>query len=236
MNAGPRGERHRAAPRAPGGRRRPVHRSLPWQLRAARRIPARAPSQPSSASARSSSPGPQSWPVDARCMARPSVRIATARGACRLAVADLRADGQATSVTGVAMMVVSADCLPVAVAGQGAVAMLHCGWRGLAAGVLEEGVAGACRSWPGPGRCRRSSAREPDPAATRSGRRCTRPSGCPARTALLDLPGVARSRLVAAGVEEVLTVGLCTICDARFYSHRREGARAGRQAGIAWLS
>ena len=50
------------------------------------------------------------------------------------------ADGQATSVTGLAVMVVSADCLPVAVAGEGAVAMLHCGWRGLAAGVLEEGV------------------------------------------------------------------------------------------------
>jgi len=31
-------------------------------------------------------------------------------------------------------------------------------------------------------------------------------------------------------------VHACTICDERFFSHRREGARAGRQAGVAWLS
>ncbi len=43
-------------------------------------------------------------------------------------------------------MVVSADCLPVAVVGEGAVAMLHAGWRGLAAGVLEEGVKAVRRA------------------------------------------------------------------------------------------
>ena len=37
-------------------------------------------------------------------------------------------------------MVLAADCLPVALGGEGAVAMVHAGWRGLAAGVLEEGV------------------------------------------------------------------------------------------------
>ena len=52
-----------------------------------------------------------------------------------------RADGQATAMPGVAPMVLTADCLPVAVAGEGAVAMLHAGWRGLAAGVIAAGVA-----------------------------------------------------------------------------------------------
>jgi copper oxidase (laccase) domain-containing protein len=37
------------------------------------------------------------------------------------------------------------------------------------------------------------------------------------------------------GVAEVSDLNLCTICDRRFFSHRREGDRAGRQAGVAWL-
>ena len=44
------------------------------------------------------------------------------------------------SSTGVGAMVLAADCLPVALGNDGAVAMVHAGWRGLAAGVLEEGV------------------------------------------------------------------------------------------------
>ncbi len=55
--------------------------------------------------------------------------------------ADVEADGQATARTDVAVLVRAADCLPVALAGGGVVAMVHAGWRGLAAGVLEEGVA-----------------------------------------------------------------------------------------------
>jgi copper oxidase (laccase) domain-containing protein len=52
----------------------------------------------------------------------------------------------------------------------------------------------------------------------------------------IDLRAIARERLLAAGVAQVLDAEACTICDARFFSHRRQGARAGRQAGIAWLS
>ena len=50
------------------------------------------------------------------------------------------ADGQATALEGVAALVLTADCLPVALVAAEAVAMVHAGWRGLAAGVLEEGV------------------------------------------------------------------------------------------------
>jgi len=52
----------------------------------------------------------------------------------------------------------------------------------------------------------------------------------------IDLRAIARRRLLAAGVSQVREVHACTICDERFFSHRREGARAGRQAGVAWLS
>jgi polyphenol oxidase len=52
----------------------------------------------------------------------------------------------------------------------------------------------------------------------------------------IDLKALARDRLRAAGVVEVRDVEVCTICDERFFSHRRERALAGRQAGVAWLS
>ena len=52
----------------------------------------------------------------------------------------------------------------------------------------------------------------------------------------IDLRAIARDRLLAAGVRQVRDVEACTICDERFFSHRREGALAGRQAGVAWLS
>jgi hypothetical protein len=52
----------------------------------------------------------------------------------------------------------------------------------------------------------------------------------------VDLKAIARDRLLGAGVAEVNDLELCTICDVRFFSYRREGSRAGRQAGVAWLS
>ena len=145
------------------------------------------------------------------------------------------ADGQVTSRPDLALMVVSADCLPVAVGGDGAVAMLHCGWRGLAAGVLEEGV-GSVRELAGPGPLWALIGPGAGPCCYEVGPEVHEALGVPRHRALLDLPGVARARLLAAGVADVRDVGLCTICDERFYSHRREGSRAGRQAGIAWLS
>ncbi len=51
----------------------------------------------------------------------------------------------------------------------------------------------------------------------------------------LDLPGLARERLGAAGVRRIENVGMCTICDERLFSYRREGLGAGRQSGVAWL-
>jgi polyphenol oxidase len=145
------------------------------------------------------------------------------------------ADGQATAADGIGVMVLTADCLPVALSCRGGVAMVHAGWRGLAAGVLEQGVlaleelAGPARIsaliGPGAGACCYEVGEEVHAALTgeeRSGR--------------IDLRAIARRRLLAAGVAEVHDAAICTICDERFFSHRREGALAGRQAGVAWLS
>jgi YfiH family protein len=147
----------------------------------------------------------------------------------------VEADGQATSVVGLGAMALTADCLPVALGAERAVAMVHAGWRGLAAGILAEGVR-AVRELggddaivaivgPGAGPCCYEVGEDVHAAfggAHRAGRN-------------IDLKAIARERLLAAGVAEVRDVAACTICDERFFSYRREGARAGRQGGVAWL-
>jgi YfiH family protein len=148
---------------------------------------------------------------------------------------DVEADGQATALHDVGAMVLTADCLPVALGANGAVAMVHAGWRGLASGVLEEGVRALAELngdgkvsaiiGPGAGPCCYEVGEEVHmefEGRRRHGRK-------------IDLKAIARDRLSAAGVDEVQDVAVCTICDERFFSFRREGARAGRQAGIAWL-
>ncbi|HEU4701850.1 MAG TPA: polyphenol oxidase family protein [Conexibacter sp.] len=144
------------------------------------------------------------------------------------------ADGQATSTEGLAALVLTADCLPVALIAPGAVAMLHAGWRGLADGVVEEGVeavrelgGGAIQAAIGPGAggcCYEVGA---DVAAAFG-----------VGAGLLDLKAIAAERLTKAGVTVVHDVGLCTICSdpALFFSHRRDDGVTGRQAGIAWRS
>jgi hypothetical protein len=138
------------------------------------------------------------------------------------------ADGQVTTVRDVAPIVLTADCLPIALAGPDAIGVVHAGWRGLAAGVVEAGVratdAVAAAIGPGIGPC--CYAVGDDVRAV---------FGTTERT--LDLKAQARARLEAAGVPEIHDCGLCTACDPeRFFSHRRDRGRTGRQAGLAWRS
>ncbi|HEX4806757.1 MAG TPA: polyphenol oxidase family protein [Conexibacter sp.] len=148
------------------------------------------------------------------------------------------ADGQATAERGLAALVLTADCLPIALIAPGAVAMVHAGWRGLAAGVVEEGVAAVrelsndaeVRAAIGPGAGGCCYEVGPDVHAA-FGRSATGPER-------IDLKAIARERLARAGVAEVHDVAICTLCadPALFFSHRRDGGVTGRQAGIAWRS
>ncbi len=150
--------------------------------------------------------------------------------------AAIDADGHATALPGIGAMVLSADCLPVALGSEGAVAMLHAGWRGLAAGVLEEGVL-ALRELGGSERIRAAIGPGAGVCCYEVGPEVHAAFGGAHRKGQnIDLRAIARERLLAAGVCEICDVRACTICDERFFSHRREGARAGRQAGVAWLS
>jgi purine-nucleoside/S-methyl-5'-thioadenosine phosphorylase / adenosine deaminase len=142
------------------------------------------------------------------------------------------ADGQATTRDDVALLVLTADCLPIALVAREAVAMLHAGWRGLAEGIVEQGVA-ALRTL-GAGEIRAAIGPGAGPCCYEVGADVAEAFG---RTAgPLDLKAIARERLEAAGVVEVHDVDLCTICSdpSLFFSHRRDGGVTGRQAGVVW--
>ncbi|MDQ3719475.1 MAG: polyphenol oxidase family protein [Actinomycetota bacterium] len=139
-------------------------------------------------------------------------------------------DGHLTGARGLGLMVQVADCLPVALAGPEQVAMLHCGWRGLAGGIAGRALEHfdeppAAAIGPGIGRCCYEVGDEVLAAFSHH-------EGVAERR-MLDLRGVARGELEAGGVTEVLEVDLCTSCHPQlFFSHRRDEGVTGRQAGV----
>ena len=167
-------------------------------------------------------------------------RVRTVDAATEDGATPEEADGHATARPGVAVMVLTADCLPVAIAGRGAVAMLHAGWRGLAGGVITEGIRAldrlgarppfAAAIGPGAGPCCYEVGDEVRAAFTAEAPQIRRGRN-------LDLKAVARRQLQRAGVAQIHDAGLCTICSdpSLFYSHRRDHGVTGRQAGLAWL-
>jgi hypothetical protein len=125
-----------------------------------------------------------------------------------------------------------ADCLPVAMVGPDGVAMAHCGWRGLAGGIVAEAAgsveADAAAIGPGIGPCCYEVGEEVLSAFEDL-------DGV-ARGRMLDLSAVATALLERAGVDTIEPSGLCTSCNPElFYSHRRDGGRTGRQAGLVWI-
>ena len=143
-----------------------------------------------------------------------------------------RVDGHLSSSPGTGLLVLVADCLPVALAGGGRVAMLHCGWRGLAGGIVERALARferppAAAIGPGIGPCCYEVGEEVLAAFAEL-------EGV-SRGRMLDLRAVARAKLEAGGARVAEDVELCTSCRADlFFSHRRDRGVTGRQAGLAW--
>jgi YfiH family protein len=143
-------------------------------------------------------------------------------------------DGQATALRDAAAIVFTADCLPVLLAAPGGVAALHCGWRPLAGGIVSEGVR-ALREVAGDG--------EIVAALGPAARGCCYEVGEEVHAHFaaygarrgernLDLPAVAAAQLRAAGIMTIHDTGHCTMCDDRFFSHRRDQGVTGRQAGV----
>ena len=157
------------------------------------------------------------------------------------------ADGIVARAPGLVCAILAADCMPVLLCDRDAtaVAALHAGWRGVAAGIVEAGVCalgaapGELMAWLGPaigpdrfevGPEVRSAVLADDPG----GGGAFRPSGRPGRWRA-DLEGIVRRRLARCGVGSVHGGGWCTASDPeRFFSHRRDGA-TGRMAALVWL-
>lgn len=163
------------------------------------------------------------------------------------------ADASCTTKPGRVLAILTADCLPVVMADdKGTVlGVAHAGWRGLAAGVLENTLynmrqkqprASGYRAWIGPGIGPTVFQVGEDVRLAFEGHGADQPGAfVPDRSApgkwLADLPGLARWRLARAGVERVDLSGDCTVTDprGRFFSYRRDKT-TGRMATLAWLA
>lgn len=155
------------------------------------------------------------------------------------------ADASFTRMPHTVCAVLTADCLPVLFCARDGrvVAAAHAGWRGLAAGILED-TLDALQVPPDEVIAWMGAAIGPDAFEVGNEVReafIARHPG--ADTAfkphqqkwLADIYTLARIRLNAWGVRDVYGGGLCTYTDAaRFYSYRRDGI-TGRMASLIWL-
>lgn len=174
------------------------------------------------------------WQVHGRAVVR-----ATPRGILERSVFE-RCDGLWTDQPGQTMTLLTADCYPVALArasGEPALCVLHVGWRGLLAGIVESGVAAlgggplGAAIGPGIGACCYEVGEEvAEPFRRRFGVDVL-------VDGRLDLGEATERALRAAGVERIERTGHCTACEpGRFFSHRRDRGRTGRQGVIAYIA
>ncbi|HET7922483.1 MAG TPA: peptidoglycan editing factor PgeF [Gammaproteobacteria bacterium] len=157
------------------------------------------------------------------------------------------ADAALTRHSGRACVILTADCLPVLLCDRAGttVAAVHCGWRSLSAGVLENTVHAMqipgmqIMAWLGPaigpgayevGDEVMQAFVDHDVDATTAFQH--QPNG----KWLCDLYALARMRLEALGVKEIYGGGFCTLSDReRFFSYRRDG-ECGRMGTFIWLA
>jgi YfiH family protein len=147
------------------------------------------------------------------------------------------ADAIVTACGDLPLVILTADCAPVALLADGAIGAVHAGWGGLHQGVVERAVDALRRLAPGPvsaviGPCIQPARYEfgldllermvadfgPAVAARTL-------EGTPA----FDIPAAVRIALARAGVDEVDDVGVCTAGSPDHFSYRRDGV-TGRQA------
>jgi len=146
-----------------------------------------------------------------------------------------KSDGLVTSQRAQPLVLLTADCLPVAVAREDGqrLAIMHAGWRGLEAGIVEAGVdavGGAVTGAIGPGAGPCCYQVGPEVAAALTAR--FGPDVIQDDRA--DLWLCARRALEARGVTEIAEARECTICNPeRYFSHRRDHGVTGRQGVVA---
>ncbi len=143
-------------------------------------------------------------------------------------------DALMTSTPGLPLVVGTADCVPVIVEGRAVVAVIHAGWRGLAAGVIGATLDHMARSGAEPERAAVGPAIGPccyevgeEVLAALEGYAVTTRSGAPGVN--LSSAAVAQLGSLAVWRDEH-----CTSCGAGFHSYRRTGTPS-RQVAVGWL-
>jgi YfiH family protein len=141
------------------------------------------------------------------------------------------ADGLVARRPGPILGILSADCAPVVLAGESGIAVLHAGWRGVVAGVIEEGldaVGSVWGAWIGPSVHSCCYTVGPEVIEQWRGRDLT------VHGDRID-PGRGAAEILArSGVSRVAVARECTHCSPRFFSYRRDRI-TGRQGGFAAL-
>jgi hypothetical protein len=156
------------------------------------------------------------------------------------------ADAMVTKQRGIALGILTADCVPVlfADAGAGIVGAAHAGWRGAVGGVLDAAVAAMAALGAEPRRIRAGFGPAIAQASYEVGPEFPAPflAQDPEHARLFapaangkfhfDLPGYVCARLNRLGLAAVATTGGDTCADAeRFFSYRRTCLDGGRDYG-----
>jgi YfiH family protein len=150
-----------------------------------------------------------------------------------------RCDGLWSDRPGQTMVLLTADCYPVAIAranGEPGLCVLHVGWRGLLEGIVAAGIRAlgdgplAAAVGPGIGPCCYEVGDEvADPFRERFGPDIV-------SEGRLDLGEATERTLREAGVPRVERTGHCSACEPElFFSHRRDRGRTGRQGVVAYI-
>jgi hypothetical protein len=159
---------------------------------------------------------------------------------------EQQADAAFTTQPNIVLAILTADCLPIMLCADdgGEVAVIHAGWRGLSAGIVESTVRRLRTSprhllaWLGPA-IGAASYEVGDDVRDAFVQKTSDASRAFTETRAghwhCDLYALVGQRLRAVGIEHFYGGDFDTLRDPRFYSYRRDGQRSGRFASLIWL-
>lgn len=152
-----------------------------------------------------------------------------------------KADGLLTAEAGVALTIRTADCLPVFIFDpqQKVIGLVHAGWRGAYKEIVPNAIWIMKRKWNSdPKNLMVAFGPSMQPCCYEVGKKFLRyfPQDTTSREGrlYLNLPLAVKRQLWGLGIlkKNIYDNGICTCCDHRFFSYRRQGAKAGRMISV----
>ena len=142
-------------------------------------------------------------------------------------------DGLASNDRSLGIAVFSSDCPGLILVSQDSFAIAHCGWRGIAAGIVRNVVNAIClddysnvgtlAAFIGPGICQNCYEVGQEVISARHWPRAAQTASQQGRI-LLDIPLSIELELRALGVKHITRCGICTSCDPQLHSYRKQGS------------